>query len=452
MIYQLLKRILRISLSVFFKKIIVTGKEHIPATGPLIIVANHPNTLMDPILIALLCRQRIGFVGNAGIFSNKIAAKIWAYFQVIPIYRKKDIPPGQKPDNRSAFIKCHEYLEQRGTFLIFPEGSSFYELNLREIKTGTARIALSYEELKDFEGGLQILPIALDYSDSIQFRSMLSVTINPPFSIKAYQESYQQDEPQAVVALTEAIRKELAQHIPQTSGKEQEAFLVHAHRFYTTFHEPEAALHQDPKKSLNLRNQLSKALKYIQENDSALYEETQIKLQSLFALLKSEGLTAGFFTDSFLKKKAIWLCLAYATGLLLLFPIYLFGLYVNYIPYILPVNVFKALKTDIEYKAPVQMIVGLLSFPLFYALELWFFRHYISDDWGHSLLLLLSFPIAGFLAMYFYTEFKRFRRILHFYLFMKAEMKSRLLGLRDDILENMEKAKERLGRVDSDFR
>ncbi len=69
-----------------------------------------------------------------------------------------------------AFSKCHDYLEQRGTLLIFPEGTSYYELKLREIKTGTARIALSYEELKGFEGNLKIIPIALDYSDSIQFQ------------------------------------------------------------------------------------------------------------------------------------------------------------------------------------------------------------------------------------------------------------------------------------------
>jgi hypothetical protein len=41
-------------------------------------------------------------------------------------------------------------------------------------KTGTARIALSYEELQDFDGNLKNTPIALDYSDSIQFRSTIS--------------------------------------------------------------------------------------------------------------------------------------------------------------------------------------------------------------------------------------------------------------------------------------
>jgi hypothetical protein len=48
------------------------------------------------------------------------------------------------------------------------------------------------------------------------------------------------------------------------------------------------------------------------------------------------------------------------------------------LPYILPSQVFKALKIDIEYKASV-MITGLLLL-CFYSLEIWLFRQYISSD------------------------------------------------------------------------
>ena len=172
----------------------VSGKEYIPEKGPLIIVANHPNTFMDPLLVAAITGQRIGFVANAGIFINKVINKIFTYFHVIPIYRKKDIQLGEKPDNRKAFVKCHEYLDRKGTLLIFPEGTSYYELKLREIKTGTARIALSYEDLKDFNGSLKIIPIALDYSDSIQFRSIVSITICKAIDVQDYKEAFLKDE------------------------------------------------------------------------------------------------------------------------------------------------------------------------------------------------------------------------------------------------------------------
>ena len=115
--------------------------------------------------------------------------------------------PGEKPDNRQAFSKCHEYLDQNGTLLIFPEGTSYYELKLRDIKTGTARIALSFEQWKGFEGNLKIVPIALDYSDSIQFRSVVSVTVCRPISVHAFKLAYEKNEFEAVSELTEACSK-----------------------------------------------------------------------------------------------------------------------------------------------------------------------------------------------------------------------------------------------------
>ena len=135
MIYRLLRKIITLALFFFFKKIVVSGKENRLHEGPLIIVSNHPNTLMDPLIIASLMKQQVGFLANAGIFANALVASVLRYFHVIPIFRKKDIAPGDKPDNKYSFLKCHEYLDEKGTILIFPEGESYYELKLREIKT-----------------------------------------------------------------------------------------------------------------------------------------------------------------------------------------------------------------------------------------------------------------------------------------------------------------------------
>src|SRR6188768_534715 len=109
MIYRAVRRIVKISLSVFFKKIVLTGTENIPTEGPVIIVANHPNTFMDPLIIASISDERIGFVANGGIFINKFLITIFRYFHIIPIFRKKDVAPGEKPDNAATFVKCYEY-------------------------------------------------------------------------------------------------------------------------------------------------------------------------------------------------------------------------------------------------------------------------------------------------------------------------------------------------------
>ncbi len=441
MIYKFLKQIIKASIFFFFRKIVVTGKEHIPATGPLIIVANHPNTFMDPLLVAAITDQRVGFVANASIFVNKFLSRIFNYFHVIPIFRKNDVQPGEKPDNRKAFVKCHEYLDQLGTLLIFPEGTSYYELKLREIKTGTARIALSYEELKNFEGDLKIVAIALDYSDSIQFRSVVSVTVCPAISVHDYKLAYEKNEFGGVKELTEAIRTELADIIPQTSGKQQEDFLVKAHDFYTAFYAPKAELHLNPKHFLELRNQVSKALQFLQKENLELYLDTQTKLLLFFKLLKEEGLRPNVIANAMIQKGG---SLVYALSIIkfiFLFPIYLFGLFTNYVPYMLTAKIFTALKLDIEYKAPVQMITGLFTFPLYYALMIYIFRFSLSTGFWYSLILFCMMPIAGYITLYYYAEFRRFVKSLYFEFFMAKNKKEIIVKLRGDILENMEEAR-----------
>lgn len=441
MIYGFLRQIITIALFFFFKKIVVSGKENRIDEGPLIIAANHPNTLMDPLIIASLMKQQIGFLANASIFSNNIVASVLRYFNVIPVFRKKDIAPGEKPDNKYSFFKCHEFLDQKGTILIFPEGESYYELKLREIKTGTARIALSYESLNGLDKDLKILPVALDYSDSIQFRSMVSVTIDEPVSVQEFKQGFKGKEAEAVLKLTETIGQKLERHIPNTTNKEQEQFLLKSHKFYTTFNEPKGDLHVNPKQSLASRAQISKSLNYLNRKDQKLYKDTEMKVHLFFDLLNSEGLTPGFFTDRFYKKSRGLVLMGYFLKFLLLAPFYLTGLFANYIPYILPYGIFRMLKLDIEYKTAVQMIVGLFTFPLFYWLEINFLKTYFEIDFWTSWILVIIFLVTAYIAMYYFTDLKRFKRVLHFYFFMKQGNKNDLLNLRDEIMLNIEIAK-----------
>lgn len=438
MIYRLLRKLIKVALFFFFKKIVVSGKEHMLHKGPLIIVANHPNTLMDPLIIASLMKQQIGFLGNAGLFSNSFLGRFLKYFNVIPVFRKKDIAPGEKPNNKHTFSKCHEYLDEKGTILIFPEGSSYYELKLREIKTGTARIALSYESLQGLDSNLKILPIALDYSDAIQFRSMVSVTIDKPISVQNYKQLYLDSEIDGVLKLTKTIRQKLVKHIPTTSNKEQEQFLLKSHKFYTKFNEPTTDLHLDPKQSLASRAQISKALILLQKNNPELYSNTETKVHLFFSQLNNQSLTPGFFTDEFLQKNSYIVVLGYFLKFLLFAPIYLFGLASNYIPYILPFYIFKAIKLPLEFKTSVQMIAGLISFPLFYWLEIKFIGSYLDIGFWGSWIAVIVFLFSGYIAMYYWTEVKRFKRVLHFYFFMKREKKLSVLKLRDEILMNIE--------------
>lgn len=442
--YRLLKQLIKLALFFFFKKIVISGKDNLLHKGPLIIVANHPNTLMDPLIIASLMKQQIGFLGNAGLFSNSFLGGILTYFNVIPVFRKKDVKSGMKPDNKHSFSKCYEYLNKKGTILIFPEGNSYYELKLREIKTGTARIALSYEALKNFDANLKILPISLDYSDAIQFRSMVSVTIGEPISVENYKQAYLKNERTTISSLTDTIQTALEKNIPNTENEEQEQFLLKAHKFYATFNNPESDLQSNPKESLVARAQISKSLNVLQKINIELYKCTESKVHLFFSEVKREKLTSKFFTDKFLLKNKYLVCLNYFFKFLFLTPIYLFGLLFNYIPYILASTLFKISKLDVEYKTSVQMLVSIFTFPLFYFLQVKLIGYYFNVNFWNASLLVITFLVAGYIAMYYWVEAKRFKRVLYFYFFLKQDNKRSILKLRDEILINIEIAKASL--------
>lgn len=414
MIYKVIKKIFRLAVSLFFKDIQVAGQENIPKTGPLILVANHPNTLLDPILVGLVTQQQVGFVAMASLFENKILASVLTYLHVLPVVRKQDIKPGEKADNLTTFRKSHQYLRKGNTLAIFPEGASFYEMRLQELKTGTARIALSFEKEENYQGNLKIIPIALDYSDSIQFRSSISITINKGIEVAKYAQEYEQDNQSAIRSLTEEIRLNLAEYIPQTEGKEQEDLLIQIHSFYTNVIDESTNLDLDVKRSLSTRNELAQKVKVLQEKEVLKYDELKLLSNRLYFLLDKYAITPGFLSNRFTRKNLKNHQLNYVIKLIVLFPFYIYGLIFNYIPYSLPLKVFKALKLKIEYKTSVELVVGLLVFPLFYFLETWWFKFAISQNGWLVLLFLFSLPISGYIAMYYWSNLKRFLRLRRF--------------------------------------
>src|SRR5690606_25821744 len=62
------------------------------------------------------------------------------------------------------------------------------------------------------------------------------------------------------------------------------------------------------------------------------------------------------------------------TGLVYLLvglPVYVFGLLHNYLPYIIPSKIARAVTKEEEWHAPIMLTTGIFTFPIFYGLEIW---------------------------------------------------------------------------------
>jgi 1-acyl-sn-glycerol-3-phosphate acyltransferase len=53
--YSLVRALTRLLLRLFYARIEVVGAENVPATGPLIVAANHHNSIVDAMLLMAWC-------------------------------------------------------------------------------------------------------------------------------------------------------------------------------------------------------------------------------------------------------------------------------------------------------------------------------------------------------------------------------------------------------------
>ena len=140
---------------------------------------------MDPIVLAVHIKQQLYFLARGESFKSNIISKFFRFLHMIPIY-KPEISPDEVHKNKMIFQKCFNHLKGGKSILIFPEGVSKTERNLRKIKTGTARIALGAESQNNFSLNTKIVPVGINYSNPHFFRSDVFIYFGKPIALKNY--------------------------------------------------------------------------------------------------------------------------------------------------------------------------------------------------------------------------------------------------------------------------
>jgi 1-acyl-sn-glycerol-3-phosphate acyltransferase len=149
----------------------------VPQTGPVLLVANHPNSLLDPAMVALAARRPVRFLAKAPLFTDPLVGFLVRGAGSIPVYRKAD-DPSQVGRNEEMFRAVHEALAGGAAVGIFPEGLSHSDPSLAPLKTGAARIALG--TLASHGTRVPIVPIGTVFRDKNVFRSEALVTVGRP--------------------------------------------------------------------------------------------------------------------------------------------------------------------------------------------------------------------------------------------------------------------------------
>jgi 1-acyl-sn-glycerol-3-phosphate acyltransferase len=121
----------------------VRGREHVPLTGPLLIVANHLSWY-DPLLLGVILPRRAWFMTKVQIFRWPIIGWLVQITGQIPVQRAGS--------DRAALEKALACLRTGKAVVIFPEGTVERQERMIAAHAGAAMLAL--------RTGVTVLPVA----------------------------------------------------------------------------------------------------------------------------------------------------------------------------------------------------------------------------------------------------------------------------------------------------
>ena len=383
-LYQFLKLIVKICLRAYYPKTRVLNRSVLQFDHPAILVSNHPNTLLDVLHAAARTNNQVFFLANAGMFGTPFTNWLFNKLYCIPIQRLYDT--GGKPtNNKESFQRCRDFLAGGGCLYIAPEGGSEPVRWIRKLKTGSARIGLSTEEEHNFQLGLKIMPVGLNYEAPGVFNTGIVINAGQPIAVADYKEEYLKDPIQTARKMTldlEERMKSLVIHAPEI---ENDRF----HRRLEQILQHQTPLGQE--EAFDRAQQVVTKLSELKEQSTERWNELYTKVEMYFQGLQQQGLTErGLFgrLQRTSVGKSMWQLLVLLFGA----PIFLYGVINNVFALGIPGLLSSRLKLYKGYKSTIEALSGLLTVPIFYWLQFNWVQHLTGNTW--ALIYLLSLPLS----------------------------------------------------------
>jgi 1-acyl-sn-glycerol-3-phosphate acyltransferase len=382
--------------NVFYRKVIVLGRENINPDDHVIFAPNHQNALMDALAVLFTNKGQNVFLARADIFKKKSIAAILYFLKILPVYRIRDGFSSLK-GNDEIFTKTIDVLKNKNGLVILPEGDHAGFRRLRQLKKGICRVAFQSDEATGFNLNIKIIPVGIEFSNYSRYRQVLTVVYGKPIKVSDFFDSYRVSPERALNELRSRLSDEMKGIMVHIESEEDYEAIDELRsmingRFSDDIRFPK--LFRD-RILVNKMNQLKSA-------DPSLFE--RICSLSIKVKKKAKELNTDYRLLEKKKHPLGWL-IAGMIGIVLTFPLFIYGNIFNLTFLEIPNLQIRKIK-DPQFHSSIRygisLVLAFVFLPAYLILSL-----FIFSSWWLGLLIFFTLPLSGLFAWNYYLQFRR---------------------------------------------
>ncbi len=180
-----LKFWVKLALRIFCPQVNIANPHYLNSKGPLLIVANHPNSFLDAVIIGAFYQRKIHFLARGDVFQNPILGYLLRSIGMIPVFRARE---GKEHlhKNSHTFQESVDLMKDGGAVLIFIEGICLNTHEIQPFKKGASRILETLHAIDVFP---KVHVIGMAYNSFRGIGKSVNIDITEIGSIKPIIES-----------------------------------------------------------------------------------------------------------------------------------------------------------------------------------------------------------------------------------------------------------------------
>ncbi len=394
-----------------FLRIERTGPELPP--GPVLVVANHPNSLLDPLVIFRTGGRPARPLAKAPLFEQAFTGMFLKALGGLPVYRRQDHPDLMHLNDRT-FDAAIAALHDGDAVQIYPEGTTHSDPSLAPLRTGAARIAYLAESRRDWALGLRIVPVGLTYQSKHLFRGRALAVYGEPFTIAESRAAYERDEKGAVRALTDRITTALEALTLNFAESEDLGLVETAERLYAREKGwAKAREREDLAARFPRLREFAKGLAWLRAHDPERHRDVAYRVARYRRRVRALGAEEGDVPRGYRARAVGRYLLVDGVPFALGLPLAILGRFVWLPLYYIPGWIAKAAKPHFEALSTYKLSVSFILAPLVYAGWLLFFWSTRGMTW--LIAAAVALPLLGLIAVAWKDRWHRIREDLRLF-------------------------------------